>query len=669
MTNPNLSLFPSLPANLCAADDPLGHGLFLQAVVEKAAARHEFPLGPLAGVLRFTCGYRYDPWWVTPAAGTMVREVPVETEFLLAELEDGRYAILLTVVDEPFTTYLQGTPDDQLILVAETGDPAVVGTEVTGLFLARGDDPYQLVCAAAESLTARMGTGRLRRDKPLPEFVDLFGWCTWDAFYGEVSHDKIREGLASFAAGGVSPRYLLVDAGWQTTRRQPTGEERMSAFCANADKFPGDLGATVAMAKGEFGVDFFLVWHTLQGYWGGVDGDSLPYRVRATAHDFSRGLLHHKPDLNTPFYGPVVGLVEPEDVYRFYQDFHRHLRLQGVDGVKVDCQGTLDAVAAGRGGYAALMRAYHEALEGAVQTHFLGRVINCMSASANVAYHTLSSTLMRSFTDFWPNDPASHGLHLYANAQVSLWLGEFIHPDWDMFQSGHAMGAYHAAGRAVAGCPVYVSDKPDGHDFALLRKLVCSDGTLLRAADLGRPTRDCLFTDPTRQDVLLKIFNTNEASGVIGVFNARYHEEESERASLSGVVRPRDVEGLVGEQFVAYFHTTGALVCCERDAELPVTLPELGWEIVTFVPLQDGFAPVGLANMLNSGGAVLDCAPGPGGGYTVLLRDGGRFVAWCATAPQTLQADGVDTPFTYDPATGALAADLPASGPCELRLL
>ena len=26
------------------------------------------------------------------------------------------------------------------------------------------------------------------------------------------------------------------------------------------------------------------------------------------------------------------------------------------------------------------------------------------------------------------------------NAMVGMWFGQFVHPDWDMFQSGHAMG-------------------------------------------------------------------------------------------------------------------------------------------------------------------------------------------------------------------------------------
>jgi hypothetical protein len=48
-------------------------------------------------------------------------------------------------------------------------------------------------------------------------------------------------------------------------------------------------------------------------------------------------------------------------------------------------------------------------------------------------YSALTQTVTRTSTDFWPNKPESHGLHLYCNAQVSLWLASFVLPDWDMF--------------------------------------------------------------------------------------------------------------------------------------------------------------------------------------------------------------------------------------------
>jgi len=71
-------------------------------------------------------------------------------------------------------------------------------------------------------------------------------------------------------------------------------------------------------------------------------------------------------------------------------------------------------------------------------------------------------------------------------------------PDWDMFHSKHPKAALHAAARAVSGAAVYVSDLPGAHDFALLRRMVLPDGSVLRARLPGRPTRDALFMDVLR---------------------------------------------------------------------------------------------------------------------------------------------------------------------------
>jgi raffinose synthase len=29
----------------------------------------------------------------------------------------------------------------------------------------------------------------------LPSFLDWFGWCTWDAFYTDVTAEGVKEGL------------------------------------------------------------------------------------------------------------------------------------------------------------------------------------------------------------------------------------------------------------------------------------------------------------------------------------------------------------------------------------------------------------------------------------------------------------------------------------------
>lgn len=657
-----IALLSGVPATVAAVADPLGRGAFLRFECADATDRQIHVAGAFPAMKRFVSCYRYDAWWDKPFYGAKASEIMADTQFLLADLGGGRFAALLPLLDGTFHCAIEGDAEDRLLVVAESGDPAIRAKAATGLFIAVGDDPFALVRDSARSACAWMSRGRLSADKPVPDFADQFGWCTWDAFYGDVSHDKVREGLESFAKGGVAPKMIILDDGWLSTEERATGEKRLTAFQAN-DKFPGGLRATVDMAKREFGIETFLVWHALGGYWGGVSPEAFPgYRVVDETRSYSPSLLKHTPGLNDAF-GNIIGVVAPEDIHRFYQDFHRFLREQGVDGVKVDNQSALESVSRGLGGRAELMRRYHEALEGSAAAHFGGRVINCMSHGTDVIYQTLASNITRSFTDFWPGDPSSHGLHMVANAVNSLWMGEFIKPDWDMFQSGHEVGRYHAAGRAVSGGPVYVSDKPDGHDFDVLRTLVCSDGTILRAASHGRPTRDCLFANALEEDVPFKIFNLNDRAGIVGAFHAHFPKDgDNVRKPASGATCAADVEGLEGDDFIVFANTTGAAVRVGRDTPVEFTLQPLGWELFSFVPVEGGFAPIGLADKLNSAGAVEGKAVGPDGALRFGLRDGGRLLVWAAAKPSSVEVDGAAAEFGYDAATGIASVDVPVTG-------
>ena len=73
-------------------------------------------------------------------------------------------------------------------------------------------------------------------------------------------------------------------------------------------------------------------------------------------------------------------------------------------------------------------------------------------------------------------------------------------------RSKHPAAELHAAARVLSGGSIYVSDAPGQHDVALLRRLVLSDGTILRALRPGRPTRDTIFRDVLRDGKsLLKV--------------------------------------------------------------------------------------------------------------------------------------------------------------------
>jgi raffinose synthase len=661
------SVLQGVPADFAAVADSTGAGVFLQWSVPKPGSFIHAPLGTISGLRRFTSCHRYEPFWMRPAAGQTYAEVQTETQWLLAETESGECVMLVPLIDGAFRFALGGSPTG-LTLSGETGDPYTVGTGGVALFVATGRDPYQLAAAGARAVAARLGTTRLRRNKPLPDFTDRFGWCTWNAFYQKVSPENVRAGLQSFAKGGVEPRFMILDDGWQSTTVEPTGEERLTSLAPNG-RFGGDLAATVSLAKKEFKVRTFLVWHALNGYWGGVDGVELPgYQVQDVAHSYGPGILQYGPTLNVEYWGPLVGLVPAAQIGRFMDDYHSRLQRQGVDGVKVDNQAAIESLGSGQGGRVALIRAYRKALETSVAAHFAGRLINCMSSNMETYYGSPMSNLIRTSTDFWPARPESHGAHLYCNAQVGVWFGEFMQPDWDMFQSDHVMGSFHAAGRAVSGGPVYVSDSVEGHDFALLRKLVLSDGSVLRADQPGRPTRDCLFADVTRDPVLLKIFNYNSDCAVIGLFNANYHAAETARIAIAGTVSPTDAPDLAGDEFAAFAQQANRVWHCRRSDREPVQLKEGAWEIVSFAPVDHGVALLGLADKLNSTGAIMAKGWHVDGTYAITLRDGGDVIAWTEKAPSAVMSNDEAIAFQHDAATGRLSFKLPATGPKTVLL-
>ena len=467
------------------------------------------------------------------------------------------------------------------------------------------------------------------------------------------------------------------------------------------------------------GVDHVYCWHALFGYWGGL-------------HPDAKGMKKYRPVMTTPRHTPGLLAVEPsqawdpitlggvgvcenaEDLGVFYEELHAYLSRSGVDGVKVDGQAVVGGLGRGHGGGPALAKKLHEMLERSVQTHFpTNGLINCMCHSSENILRFSESNLARVSDDFYPTNRASHTVHVANVAYNSVFMGEIVTPDWDMFQShcGEA-GALHAAARAVGGCPVYVSDAPGKHDFALLRKLVFPSGKVLRASLPGRPTRDCVFADPCADGVTaLKIWNRNERDGcgVVGAFNVQGASWSRAKGifvesgppgdaedRVVAEIRPGDVEtlrGLTGSgrsgtenggsfpvSFAVHAHRSGETrVLGPRDA-WRVRLRRKQWEVyavaetrrvsferdATFNNVEWAF--IGLTGMLNGGGAVL-------GETRVLERDAkppknvravvaaatvygcGSLAAFASREPRRVEVDGETVTFRFDRnATGATGA-------------
>lgn len=510
---------------------------------------------------------------------------------------------------------------------------------------------------------------------------------------------------------------MIIDDGWQDTFNefQKDGEPFVegSQFASRlvdlreSSKFMGsgaelschDLHDLVKFIKEKYGVKFVYVWHALVGYWGGILQSSEKmknYNPKITYPVQSPGNVGNLRDIamdSLEKYG--VGLIDPEKVYDFYNDLHSYLSSSGVDGIKVDVQNLIETLGGGHGGRVSLTRKYQEALEESVARNFKeNNLICCMSHNTDSIYSSRRSATARASEDFMPWEPTFQTLHVASVAFNSLLLGEIVVPDWDMFQSDHYTAEFHGAARALGGCAVYVSDKPGMHDFKILKKLVLPDGSVLRAKYAGRPTRDCLFLDTVMDGKsLLKIWNLNKLSGVVGVFNCqgagnwplrdgpeRNPSSSSDSLILSGHVSPQDVDFLdevahetwSGDCAVYAFHT-GSLSRLSKEENVKVSLATLECEIFTVSPIRVinetlHFAPIGLIDMYNSGGATegLSSAVEPSAcTITIQARGCGRFGAYSSKKPISCTVDGKNEEFVYCPDDGLLIVKL--EGECKSR--
>ncbi|CAA6659572.1 unnamed protein product [Spirodela intermedia] len=605
-------------------------------------SRDVFTFGTLQG-FRLLCLFRFKIWWMIPRVGRSSSDIPPETQMLLLEVsedstledeavdsssDDTFYILVLPVLDGDFRASLQGNSDNELQFCVESGQQAEL-------------------------------------EDSIPPHLDWFGWCTWDAFYNKVNPQGIIKGLQSLSEGGCTPSFLIIDDGWQETVNefQKEGEAHVLLHWV-------DLGNIFR---------YVYMWHALAGYWGGVLPTSeamKKYNPKLVYPVQSPGSISNLRDIamdSLEKYG--VGVIDPEKIADFYNDLHGYLAKNGVDGVKVDVQNLMETLGSGLGGRILITRAYQRALEESVARNFKdNNLICCMSLNSDSIYSSRKSAVARVSEDFSPGEPTLQTLHVASVSYNSLLLGEIVVPDWDMFQSKHYTAEFHGVARAVGGCGVYVSDKPGEHDFKILQKLVLPDGSILRARLAGRPTRDCLFIDPVMDGrSLLKIWNLNKFSGVIGVFNCQgagswqimgnnQNPSVSKTTDISGHVSPADVEFL---EEVGGDNWTGD---CAILASKSGTKKQFDF----YRKVQ--FAPLGLIDMYNSGGAIEDLGGSdePSSGCKINLRlfGCGRLGAYSSRKPSSCRVDFVEEDFSYDPEDGFLVLNLSAvSGERKMRVI
>lgn len=419
------TILVNVPENVIAtsgSDSGSVEGVFLGAVFDRESSCHVVSLGTLRDV-RFIACFRFKLWWMAQRMGDKGRDIPLETQFLLVETKDGSYieagngaenygdkivyTVFLPLIEGPFRAVLQGNSQDELELCLESGDSDTIGSSFThSVYVSAGTDPFGVITEAFRVVKLHLKSFRQRYEKKLPGIIDYFGWCTWDAFYQEVTQEGVESGLQSLSAGGTPSKFVIIDDGWQSVggddakegedgqKQQPlmrlTGIKENSKFQKKDHPTVG-IKNIVSIAKEKYGLKYVYVWHAITGYWGGVRPgvkEMEQYDSMMKYPNISRGVMENEPGWKTdPLAVQGLGLVNPKSVYKFYSELHSYLASAGVDGVKVDVQCILETFGAGLGGRVQLTRQYHQALDASIAKSFPDNgCIACMSHNTDALY-------------------------------------------------------------------------------------------------------------------------------------------------------------------------------------------------------------------------------------------------------------------------------------------
>ena len=534
---------------------------YLDASCEEGfAGEHalSFALGPMMPDAMLAS--RHDgPWWMYPTFGTDFGELAPKTQSLLIEKGCLHYH-LLPLCGGNFRAEFEGGH-----LYLSSGMDGI--RELRGAFLAVSvsTDPYEAVkntFAAAREDGAM--TAALCEERSIPALFDGFGWCTWDAFYNDVSSALIYEKLAEFNEKQIPVKWIIIDAGWMQR------EGRLLQGLHANDHFPEGLAAAVTKIKEEYGVEKVGIWHTLQAFWDGIDPAS------PLAEELSDALVMTAS-------GKLIPALDADSADRFWDAWYSYLKECGIDFVKVDNQSSLPVQLTGTVPTPEGCRAAHEALERAVEKYFDGVIINCMGMDMENVLSRPRSAVSRNSDDFYPTHERGFIKHLTQNAYNAVWHSRLYFCDYDMWWSDHPESAVQSGVlRAISGSPVYISDKIGQTNRANILPLLDEDGMLMRCDGAACPTRDCLYTDCAKEGRLLKVWNRAGDNFAVAAFNVSDGE-------ISDTLDFGTVPGISEEcEYVAYEYFSKAYTRVNAYEDTEVTLPRDGVAVWSLYPIEVG---------------------------------------------------------------------------------
>ncbi len=394
------------------------------------------------------------------------------------------------------------------------------------------------------------------------------------------------------------------------------------------EKFPEGFGKLTRELKKDFAIRWIGVWHSLGGYWGGIEPGS-------------KACLEEAGHLHTTRTGKILPAPQAEKGYGFYRDWYEYLRGEGIDFVKVDGQSAVKNHYANDIPVCLAARETHKALEGAAAAYMGGRLINCMGMAMENILGRQGSSLSRNSDDFVPGNLDGFGEHLLQNVYNAPYHNAFYACDWDMFWTFHQDAPKHAVLRAISGGPVYISDRIGDTVKEAVMPLCFHDGGLLRMERSAMPSPDCLFTDPLKEGIV-KLSNLADCGivgrkgGAVAAYNLTGKEQETRICASDIFDLPKGDYLCVDVMEKKVLGRTSTEGCA-----FPLSLQKDGFALFLFVPVTGEYGVIGLMEKYISFLGIEEVKMLPEG-FLAIAKECGPFGFYTKKKVSGVWINGVD---------------------------
>ncbi|KAG8921463.1 hypothetical protein FRC02_000221 [Tulasnella sp. 418] len=230
-------------------------------------------------VIRLT---RDKVYWIFPTISSTLPS-NVDTQILLVRLRSGHAAAVLPLTTPLYMGTFRGSQFGTVVARFEKDSKTNSSKTFASVVVSFGSKIQDVVRNVVDcARIVRFGKPGIPRQLLPAEnhiFTNTLTYCTWNSLHPPTlpTSNNALATLRYFAENGIYPTSFLIDDAWQDY-----GNLRLQSFGSNPSFLDGmeHLGQLVEQAKTVYGVKRVGAWHTIQGYWCGVEPTNFIEKYR-----------------------------------------------------------------------------------------------------------------------------------------------------------------------------------------------------------------------------------------------------------------------------------------------------------------------------------------------------------------------------------------------------